>query len=136
MAFPRLYYLDYNVTNYYIDYVEIKLDGFSGYTAYIESIQISKDGQYTILGSANTKTALIDNALYKVNSNANVFKDRAILKTSTNYPISAVQFIENDDYIATLSFDSEDVNEKKGRYKQNSILLQNRAFFIFRARQC
>ena len=113
MAFPRLYYLDYNVANYYIDYVEIKLDGFSGYTAYIESIQISKDGQYTILGSANTKTALIDNALYKVNNNTNVFKDRAILKTSTNYPISAVQFIENDDYIATLSFDSEDVNGKR-----------------------
>jgi len=110
MAFPRIYYLDYDNANYYIDYVEIKLDGFSGYTAYIESIAISKDGRYTLLGSANTKTALIDNALYKIHSNTNVFKDRAILKTSTNYPISVVRFIENDHYIATLSFDSQDVN--------------------------
>ncbi|MCB0461060.1 MAG: toll/interleukin-1 receptor domain-containing protein [Flavobacteriaceae bacterium] len=110
MDFPRIYYLDYDNANYYIDYVEIKLDGFSGYTAHIESIAISKDGKYTLLGSANTKTALIDNALYKIHSNTNVFKDRVILKTSTNYPISAVRFIENDHYIATLGFDSQDVN--------------------------
>ena len=114
MSFPKIYFISYDSVNNtsLIDSVEIKLEGFSGYTAYIQDIDISSDGKYAILGSANAKTALIENEAYHdYNANKNIFKNRAILKTSTDYPISNVAFTKEDNFIVTLSYDTEVENE-------------------------
>ena len=114
MNFPKIYFMSYDAVNNasLIDSVEIKLEGFSGYTAYIQDIDISSDGKYAILGAANAKTALIENEAYHdYNANKNIFKTRAILKTSTDYPISNVAFTKEDNFIVTLSYGTEIENE-------------------------
>ncbi|PKP24699.1 MAG: hypothetical protein CVU03_11155 [Bacteroidetes bacterium HGW-Bacteroidetes-2] len=118
MPFPKIYFIQYDTINgsTQIDSVDIKLDGFSGYTAYVQDIEISPDGKYALLGFANSKTALIENEAYHdINVEKNIFKDRSILKTKTNYPISNVAFTEDTNYMVTLSYDTEIENE----YRKN-----------------
>ncbi|OIP52004.1 MAG: hypothetical protein COZ75_09630 [Flavobacteriaceae bacterium CG_4_8_14_3_um_filter_34_10] len=114
MPFPKIYFMQYDTNNgtTQIDSVDIKLDGFSGYTAYVQDIEISPDGKYSLLGFANSKTALIENEAYHdIHIEKNIFKDRSILKTKTNYPVSNVAFSEDATFMVTLSYDTEIENE-------------------------
>lgn len=106
-GYSRIYYITDGV---YIASSDIIVSGFSGYTGYIQDIDISEDGKYTLLGSANGKTALIDNEAYRINPEKNIFKDRAILKSSVGFPVEEVTFLNEGEYIATESFDSEYIN--------------------------
>jgi hypothetical protein len=114
MSFPKIYFISFDPVDHtsLIDSAEIKLEGFSGYTAYIQDIDISSDGKYAILGAANTKTAFIENEAYHdYNANKNIFKDRAILNTSTDDPIRNVAFTEDDNLIVTVSYETKVENE-------------------------
>lgn len=114
MPFPKIYAINYDTLSgtSQIESAEIKLNGFSGYTAYVQDIEITPDGQYTLLGFANAKAALIDNqAYFNTNIEKNIFKDRSVLKTGTNYPISKVAFVDEATHMLTLSYDTEIKNE-------------------------
>ena len=86
------------------DDVEIKLDGFGGFTGYIQDVAISSDGRYSLLGSANSKTALIDNQASRRDAkNADVFKTRYVLMSGEKNAIFDVGFTEDDQYFITRS---------------------------------
>ena len=106
-------YVDENTilnNGYAIETSNIILPGFNGYTSHIEDIDISEDGKYTILGSANGKTVLLENEAYRFRANRNIFKDRAMLKSSDDFPVSDVSFINDGEFIGVLSYDSEYIN--------------------------
>lgn len=106
----KIYFINPEFQGYTIVSSNIVLSGFNGYTGYIQDIDISEDGKYSILGSANGKTALIENEAYRFKADRNIFKDRAILKSGDDYPIRDVSFVNDHQYIATLSYGSEYVN--------------------------
>jgi len=102
--------------------VEIKLDGFSGFTGYFIDVAISSDGKYSILGSANSKTALIDNqAFFQDNLDADKFKTRTILKGSSRNDISAVDFTNDNKYIITQNDERTWVDSEISTTKPNNI---------------
>ena len=113
LEFSKIYFITLDFDGYTIDTSNIVLSGFNSYTGYIQDIDISEDGTYTLLGSANGKTALIENDAYKYMSNRNIFKDRAILKSSDGFPVRHVSFIRGGEYIGVASFDSEYVNGER-----------------------
>jgi len=110
LNFSKIYFITKDYDGYTIDTTNIVLSGFNGYTGYIEDIDISEDGKYTLLGSANGKTALIENEAYRYKADRNIFKDRSILKSSDGFPVEQVSFINGGEYIGVVSFDSEYVN--------------------------
>ena len=110
MNFSRIYFINQDYSGFQIESTDIVLDGFNGYTAYIQDLDISPDGRFTLLGSANGKSALIENEAYRYRSNRNIFKDRAILKSSDDFPVSYVSFINDGEYLGVASFESEYVN--------------------------
>ncbi|WP_339753485.1 TIR domain-containing protein [uncultured Winogradskyella sp.] len=110
LNFSKIYFITKDYDGYTIDTTNIVLSGFNGYTGYIEDIDISEDGKYTLLGSANGKTALIENEAYRYKADRNIFKDRSILKSSDGFPVELVSFINGGEYIGVVSFDSEYVN--------------------------
>ncbi|SDB43086.1 TIR domain-containing protein [Flavobacteriaceae bacterium MAR_2010_188] len=132
MPFPRLYFLsqDEFSNEAKIDSVDIKLEGFSGYTAYITDLEISSDGKYSILGSANSKSALIENEAYHhYNANKDIFKDRTIFNTSKDYDISNVAFNSDQNYIATLSHGVD--NSEKRRYIDSTFYYWKKEAFPY-----
>lgn len=110
LEFSKIYFIDKDFEGYTITSTNIVLPGFNLYTGYIQDIDISKDGKYTLLGSANGKTALIENEAYRYMANRNLFKDRAIFKSTDDFPVRYVSFINNEEYIGVVSFESEYVN--------------------------
>ncbi len=110
LNFSKIYFITKDFDGYNIDTTNIVLSGFNGYTGYIQDIDISEDGKYTLLGSANGKTALIENEAYRYKADRNIFKDRAILKSSDGFPVRYVSFINGGEFIGVASFDSEYVN--------------------------
>jgi len=110
LNFSRIYFITKDYDGYTIDSSDIILSSFNGYTGYIQDIDISEDGRFTLLGSANGKTAYIENEGYRYNADRNIFKDRAILKSSDAFPVRYVSFINGYEYIGVASFDSEYVN--------------------------
>jgi len=131
LSSPRIYFISYDPANNtsLLDSAEIRLEGFSGYTAYIQDIDISSDGKYAVLGSANAKTALIETEAYNdYFANSNIFKDRAILKTSTDYPISNTAFTKDDNFIITFSYDTEVENEYRKAVDSTYYYWKNEAF--------
>jgi len=110
LNFSKIYFITKDFDGYTIDNTNIVLSGFNGYTGYIQDIDISEDGRYTLLGSANGKSALIENEAYRYKADRNIFKDRAILKSSDGFPVQHVSFINGGEFIGVVSFDSEYVN--------------------------
>ena len=110
LNYSRIYFITKDYDGYTIDTSDIVLSGFSGYTGYIQDIDISEDGRFTLLGSANGKTAVIENDGYRYRADRNIFKDRAILKSSDGFPVRYVSFINGGDYLGVASFDSKYVN--------------------------
>ncbi|KAA5824467.1 TIR domain-containing protein [Algibacter amylolyticus] len=103
----KIYFINLGVYGYTITESNIILPGFNLYTGYVQDVDISKDGTNTLLGAANGKTALIENNGYKYMSNRNKFKDRALYKSTDDFPVRYVSFIMNDEFIAVASFDSK-----------------------------
>ena len=105
LDFPRLYFFgDPADESEGPDAVEIKLEGFSGFTGYIQAVAISSDGRYSLLGSANSKTALIDNEAFRRDDiNADVFKTRYVLISGEKNDIYDVGFTADDQYFITRS---------------------------------
>jgi|GEM_PF-2266293 len=106
LEFPRLYFFsDPANESDRSDGIEIKLEGFGGFTGYIQDVAISSDGRYSLLGSANSKTALIDNKAYRRDANnADVFKTRSVLISGEKNAIFDVGFTEDDQYFITRSY--------------------------------
>lgn len=103
LEFPHLYFLGHPGKGYDgPEHITIKLDGFSGFTGDIQAIAISSNGRYSLLGAANSKTALIDNRAYRGDyNNADVFKTRYILVSGKKDMIDAVGFTDDDQYFIT-----------------------------------
>lgn len=111
--FPKLYYFQEDYEGYLnVNAVDVVLPEFLDYVAYMEDVEISDNGRYSLLGAANSKTILIDNLIYQRESKINIFKDRAVLNTSDNNPIYRVAFSDDQKYMATLSRVSEMENER------------------------
>jgi hypothetical protein len=106
LDFPRLYYFsDLANASERTDDIEIKLEGFGGFTGYIQAVAIASDGRYSLLGSANSKTALIDNEAYRRDANnADVFKTRYVLISGEKNAIFDVGFTEGGQYCITRSY--------------------------------
>jgi hypothetical protein len=106
LDFPRLYFFgDPANKSERPDDVEIKLEGFGGFTGYFQAVAISPDGRYSLLGSANCKTALIDNQAFRWDANnADVFKTRYVLISGEKNAIFDVGFSEDDQYSITRSY--------------------------------
>lgn len=118
LEYSKIYFINQDIEGYIITSSNIVLPGFNLYTGYIQDVDISKDGKYTLLGSANGKTALIENKGYKYMSNRNKFKDRAILKSTDDFPVRYVSFIKDDEFIGVASFDSKYENgDRKDKEK-------------------
>jgi len=105
LDFPRLYTFNFQANGLdSASYIELKLEGFGGFTGYIESVTISSDGRYSLLGATNSKTALIDNAAYLRDSkNADIYKTRYILLGGDKRGIFHVEFSDDNQYFITQS---------------------------------
>lgn len=125
LEFPILYNFKTEIYEFEnIDPVEIKLEGFGGFTGYIQDVAISTDGKYSILGSANSKTALIDNKAYlQDNLDTDIFKTRAILKSGSRNDIFEVNFTDNNKYIITKTLDLVWQNSEQNSIKDTIINL-------------
>jgi hypothetical protein len=106
LDFPHLYFFsDPADESERPDHVEIRLEGFGGFTGYIQDVAISADGRYSLLGSANSKTALIDNGAFRRDViNTDVFKTRYVLISGDKNAIYDVGFTEDDQYFITRSY--------------------------------
>lgn len=96
---PLLYISDNENT------INVTIEGFSGFDALITTADISKNTKYAAFGSANGNAAIIDNDAYYQDSkwNFNRFKNRALLKSSAQKSIKYIRFIDDDNYVATVS---------------------------------
>jgi hypothetical protein len=111
LGYSKIYFISLGYDGYYqTEESSIFLTGFSDYTGYVQDIEISHDGKYTLLGSANGKTGLIDNAAYRSGGNRNVFKDLAILKSGDEFPVSYLSFLDDNQLIGIASYESEYIN--------------------------
>jgi hypothetical protein len=111
LGYSKIYYISPGYDGYYqTEESSIFLTGFSDYTGYIQDIEISLDGKYTLLGSANGKTGLIDNEAYRSGGNRNVFKNLAIMKSGDEFPVSYLSFLEDNQLVGIASYESEYVN--------------------------
>lgn len=128
LGYYRIYYMTRGPGSYDIEQADILISGFSGYTAYVEDIDISPDGKYTLLGAANGKSALIENEAYRRQADRNVFKNRAILKSEYEYPIRQVAFLDEGASVAIESYKTEVVNEVSQDVEQHVFYYQTTAF--------
>ncbi|NKI30349.1 toll/interleukin-1 receptor domain-containing protein [Croceivirga thetidis] len=111
--FPQLHFFEEDYEGYLsVNKVDIVLEEFLDYVAYISDVSIAENGKYSLLGAANSKAVLIDNTLYQRESKINIFKDRAIFNTRNNDPIEQVAFSEDQKYLATLSLSTKTENER------------------------
>lgn len=111
--FPRLHFFEKDYEGLLnVKPIDVVLGEFLDYVAYMEDVEISEDGKYSILGAANSKSVLIDNPIYQDESKINLFKDRAVLNSSDNNPIYRVGFSEDQKYVATLSQVTKRENEQ------------------------
>lgn len=128
LGYYRIYFLTREPGDYEIEQADILISGFSGYTAYVEDLDISPDGNYTLLGAANGKTALIENQAYRRQADRNVFKNRAILKSEYEYPIRQVAFLDDGETAAIESYKTEVVNEVSRDVEQHVFYYRTLAF--------
>lgn len=100
---PRLYFYTYNFDSELIfDSVDFQIEGFSGFNSYILDVAISSNGLYSVIGSGNGKAVLINNEITKNDrTNNDIFKNKAVLKSSNRNAIEAVAFTEFDSYVVT-----------------------------------
>ncbi|WP_075350208.1 toll/interleukin-1 receptor domain-containing protein [Algoriphagus marinus] len=111
LGYSKIFFISPGYDGYYqTEESSIFLTGFSDYTGYVQDIEISHDGKYTLLGSANGKTGLIDNEAYRTGGNRNTFKDLAILKSGDEFPVSYLSFLEDNQLVGIASYESEYVN--------------------------
>jgi len=105
LDFPRLYFLSSPVSEFDSPGpIEIKLEGFDGYTGTIRDAAISSNGRYSLMGAANGKAALIDNKAYREDyNNSDVFKTRSILISGDKNAVENVGFIDDGEYFFTHS---------------------------------
>jgi hypothetical protein len=125
LEFPELYDFNFEINEYQnSNPVKIKIDGFGGFTGYFLDVAISSDGKYSILGAANSKTALIDNnAYFQDRLDADIFKIRAILKSSSKSDIFKVDFTNDNNYIITQNKELEWADSETNTIKANNINL-------------
>lgn len=125
LDFPQLYDFNFEINEYQNpNPVEIKLDGFGGFTGYFLDVAISTDGKYSVLGSANSKTALIDNqAFFQDRLDADIFKTRAILKSNSKNDIYKVDFTTDNKYIITRNDELTWKDSETNTIKANNINL-------------
>lgn len=128
LGYYRIYYLTRGAGSYDIEQADILISGFSGYTAYVEDLDISPDGKFTLLGAANGKTALIENEAYRRQADRNVFKNRAILKSEYEFPIRQVAFMNDGTTAAVMSFKTELVNEVSQDLEQHVFCYRTTAY--------
>ncbi|WP_111707240.1 toll/interleukin-1 receptor domain-containing protein [Lutibacter citreus] len=123
LEFPELYNFTNNTNTFKNQQsVKVKLEGFSGFTGYFLDVAISSDGLYSVLSAANSKTALIDNnAFFNDLNNSNIFKTRAILKTSSRDAIFDVDFTENNNYIITKNLELIWINSEQNKVKGTKV---------------
>ena len=125
LEFPQLYDFNIEVNEYQnSNPVKVKMDGFGGFTGYFLDVAISSDGKYSILGAANSKTALIDNkAFFQDRLDADIFKTRAILKSSSKSDIFKVDFTNDNKYIITYNDELTWKDSETNTIKANNINL-------------
>lgn len=128
LRYSRIFYLDNGFDGYTTAYTDILIPDFSGYTGYIQDIDISPDGKTTLLGAANGKTALIDNQAYRYQADKNRFKDRALYHSGVAAPIREVAFADQGRVAVTRSYTSVMENGRRQDGEQHHYFYRTSAF--------
>lgn len=128
LRYSRIFYLEYGLDGYTTAFTDILIPDFSGYTGYIQDIDISPDGKTTLLGAANGKTALIDNQAYRYQADKNRFKDRALYHSGVEAPIREVAFTDQGRVAVTRSFTSVMENGRRQDGERHEYFYRTHAF--------